>query len=190
MIFKPQMFEGMFLIESKPFCDERGVFRRGFCQKEFLDAGIQFDIKQTNISENFKKHTLRGFHFQMPPFGEDKIMTPLHGAIYNVTVDVRPDSATFLQWQCIELHADERKSLLVPKGCANAFLTLADETTVLYYMSEFYTPEYYYGFKYNDPLFQIDWPFTPNVISDKDDNFINFDLEQYIAVYKQAVASL
>lgn len=186
MKFSRLPIDGLQLIESTPFSDERGVFRRGFCQQEFNAAGVVFDVKQTNISENFHRHTLRGFHFQMPPFGEDKVLTPMQGAVFNVTVDVRPDSPTFLQHYCIELRANERHALLVPKGCANAFLTLADQTTMLYYMSEFYSPVHYYGFRFDDPLFAIHWPAAPAVISAKDASFIDFDVEAYRAEYYSA----
>lgn len=188
MKFSPLPIDGLMLINSTPYSDERGVFRRSFCQQEFNATGVAFDIRQTNISENFQRHTLRGFHFQMPPFGEAKIMTPMQGSVFNVTVDVRPDSPTFTQYYCIELNASDRNALLVPKGCANAFLTLEPHTTMLYYMSEFYSPLHYYGFRYDDPTFEIPWPAMPAVISEKDAKFPDFDLEAYRYSYYAAGA--
>lgn len=174
MKFVEQRISGIYLIQSEPFKDDRGVFRRSFCLNEFAQIPGGFEIKQTNISENFKKHTLRGFHFQTPPFGESKVMTPMQGAIYNVAVDLRPSSKTFKQSLCLELKSDDRVSLLIPKGCANAFLTLEDNTTILYYMSEFFSANNYCGFRYNDPEFKISWPASPKQISDKDLHHADF----------------
>jgi dTDP-4-dehydrorhamnose 3,5-epimerase len=119
-------------------------------------------------------HTLRGFHYQVKPFEESKTITCLKGAMYDVIVDVRPDSETYLQWLPFELTAEDRLSLYIPKGCANGYMTLEDSTTILYYMSEFYAPTSYVGFRYNDPLFKVKWPAEPAVISGKDDGFKDF----------------
>lgn len=179
MKFVEQKIPGLYVIEPDVFKDERGAFRRGFCSKELEAIPGGFEIKQTNISENFKKNTLRGFHFQAPPYAEDRILTVMTGALYNVTVDFRKNSPMYRKWIALELYSSQRKSVLVPKGCANAFLTLEDMTTVLYYMSEFYSPENSYGFRYNDPFFEIKWPQEPDIISDKDINFPDFEPQRF-----------
>ena len=174
MKFHKQEFEGVWVVEAEPFSDNRGTFRRHFCQKEFDEVGLGINIAQTNISENKKKHTLRGFHYQLPPHEEDKLLTCMKGAIYDVMVDLRPNSKTYLKWMSVELNSEDNLSLYVPSGCANSFLTLKDSTTVLYYMSEFFSPDSYAGFRYNDPMFSVKWPAEPAVISEKDRSFPDF----------------
>lgn len=175
MKFLEQKIGGVWLIEAEPLVDARGAFRRHFCQQEFRQQGLESHILQTNISENFRKHTLRGFHYQVRPFEEAKTLSCMRGSIYNIVVDLRPSSSTFLQWAPFELKAGDNLSLYVPAGCANAYLTLEDSTAILYYMSEAYTAGAYRGFRYNDPLFGFRWPAEPAVISDKDRNYPDFD---------------
>jgi len=175
MKFHKQQFEGVWLIEAEPIADNRGAFRRHFCQKEFQEIGLDMKIVQTNISENKNKYTLRGFHYQLPPHEETKILTCLKGAFYNVIIDLRSNSESYLKWISFELKAGDNLSLYVPSGCANCWLTLEDSTTILYYMSEFYSPGSYTGFRYNDPFFSVQWPAEPAVISEKDERFDNFD---------------
>ena len=179
MKFSEQEIKGLWLIEAEPVLDARGAFRRHFCQKEYEKHGLQTDIAQTNISENPKKHTLRGFHYQVKPFEENKTLTCLQGSIYAVIVDIRSDSKTFMEWISIELVAGDNRSLYIPAGCANAYLTLEDSTAILYYMSEFYTPGSYEGFRYNDPNFSIKWHFEPEVVSPKDQSFPDVDLKNF-----------
>ena len=179
MKFYEQEIKGVWLIEAEPVIDARGSFRRHFCQKEYKKYGLRTEIVQTNISENPKKHTLRGFHYQVKPFGENKTLTCLRGSLYGVIVDLRSDSATFLKWISVELSVGDNLSLYVPAGCANAFLTLEDSTIILYYMSEFFAPESYRGFRYNDSNFSIKWPSEPKVISSKDQNFPDLDLKAF-----------
>ena len=175
MQFNKQQFEGVWVIEAEPIVDNRGAFRRHFCQKEFQEIGLETQIVQTNISENKKKHTLRGFHYQRPPNEEAKVLTCFQGAFLDVIIDLRRDSETFLKWMSVELRAEDNLSLYIPAGFANGYLTLEDTTTILYYMSEFYSPESYTGFRYNDPLFSVKWPAEPAVISKKDASFDDFD---------------
>lgn len=175
MKFYQQEIPGVYLIECEPVRDERGLFFRNFCQKEFHEHGLESKIVQTNISQNHKMHTLRGFHYQEKPFQEHKTMFCLSGSIQDVIVDLRPGSATFLKWQTFDLTADVPVALHLPAGCANAFLTLKDNTSILYYMSEFYAPGSYKGFRYNDPYFKIKWVHEPEVITDKDRRFENFE---------------
>lgn len=178
MIFHKQKISGVFIVEPEPYRDERGLLRRHFCKREFAEHGIMTDIKQCNVSENKKRHTLRGFHYQLLPYGEDKILSCIKGAIFDIVLDLRKDSDTNLQWQVFELTEENRLSLCVPKGCANAYLTLQDNTWILYYHSEFYTPDAEAGIRYNDPLFKFKWPVEPAVISEKDRNYPDFDPEK------------
>lgn len=176
MIFKKQKLEGVFLIEAQLYRDERGLFRRHYCESELKQNGIDFSVKQGNISENAKKLTLRGFHYQKAPSKESKIISCISGSIYNVIIDLRKDSPTFLQWQEFNLSASGRESLYIPVGCANTFLTLEDDTRVHYYMNDFFSTESL-GFRYNDPLFNIVWPYEPVMISERDKNFLDLNLE-------------
>ena len=175
MQFHKQNIPGIWLIEAEPYKDNRGQFSRHFCRKEFSKAGLESEIVQTNISQNWRKHTLRGFHYQVKPFEENKTIICMTGAIYDIVVDLRPKSPAFLKWQSFEIKAGTLVSLQIPAGCANAYLTLEDNTTVLYYMYEFYVPDAYRGFRYNDPLFNFKWPAEPDVISEKDRGYADFD---------------
>ena len=130
--------------------------------------------RQCNISENKLRHTLRGFHFQSPPYGEGKVLSCVKGSIHDIVIDMRSDSPAYLQWISVELSDANRLSLYVPPGCANGYLTLEDNTWILYYHSEFYTPAAEGGVCYNDPLFKFVWPAPPAVISDKDRNYPEF----------------
>ncbi|HCE45341.1 MAG TPA: dTDP-4-dehydrorhamnose 3,5-epimerase [Lentisphaeria bacterium] len=175
MIFKEQKIKGVFLIEHEPFSDHRGKLERHFCAKEYEDAGINPRICQTNLSYNTCKGTLRGFHYQKPPNAECKTISCLKGEIYDIVVDLRGDSKTFMQWQSFTLGESQQSSLYLPGGCANAFLTIKDETVVLYYMSEFYAPDSYCGLRYDDPIFRFRWPENPAVLSEKDRNYPDFN---------------
>lgn len=159
---------GMYLIWGEPYADERGVFRRHFCDQRLAEHGIDFVVRQGNISENFKQGTLRGFHFQKPPHAEQKILTVLSGCLFNVTVDLRPQSPTYLKKVVLELNAQSRQSVLLPAGTANAFLTLSDQVLVHYYMSEPFNADSYQGFHYADPDLAIEWPVEIRCISERD----------------------
>ena len=174
MKLQENSISGIYTILPDLHQDERGVFRRSFCQEELLKHEIHFEVKQGNISENFYKHTLRGFHYQLGPSGESKVITCVSGALYNVLLDLRPESKTYKEWVAIEISSEKRESILVPTGCANAFLTMADQTIVHYYMSNYYSPDKYRGIRYNDPAFAFEWPCKPAVISERDINFPDY----------------
>jgi len=174
MKFIEQKLKGVFIIEAEPFFDDRGAFRRHFCQNEFAEHGLEPNLKQANISENKFAYTLRGFHYQVKPYQEAKTLSCLQGKIYDIVVDLRPDSLTFMQWISVELSGLNRKSLHIAPGCANAFLTLDDNTMLHYYHSELYTPGYERGIRYNDPAFGFEWPTDPRFMSEKDKNHPNF----------------
>ena len=170
MIFQKQKIKGLILIKPEPFIDKRGLFRRIYCLKELTKKKLNFKIKQVNISENKNVHTLRGFHYQKSPYGEDKIITCIKGEIHNIVIDMRNKSKTYMEWKSFRLSEKNRYELIVPKGCANAYLTLKKKTWVLYFHSQFYSKGFEKSIKYNDPKFKLDWPNRPKVISKKDNS--------------------
>jgi len=174
MKFIPQYIADLFLIIPDLHRDERGVFRRSFCKDEFAKNGVEFDVRQGNISENFKKHTMRGFHYQISPSDESKIISCISGALYNVVLDLRKKSVTYKKWVALEISSNKRESVYVPAGCANAFLTTEDNTIVHYYMGDSFSPNTYRGIRYNDPEFAVKWPCEPEIISEKDNNLPDF----------------
>ena len=173
MLFQKQKIKGLMVIKPNFFKDKRGLFRRIHCLNELKLKKINFKIKQVNISENKNIQTLRGFHYQKYPFSEDKIITCIQGEIHNIVLDMRKKSKTFMKWQSFKLSEQNRLGLLIPKGCANAYLTLKKKTWMLYFHSQFYKPGYEKSIKYDDPKFNFDWPKIPKVISKKD-NSIKF----------------
>ena len=146
-------------------------------KKKFSDFGLMTEIKQTNISENKKKHTLRGFHYQYPPHGEKKVISCIKGSIYDIVVDLRKKSKTYLKWIHFNISESSDFSLHVPKGCANAFLTLKPNTIIHYLSSQKYNPLAERGVRYNDPLFKFKWPREPENISDKDKKIEDFNIK-------------
>ena len=174
MNFISQKINGLFLIIPDLHIDERGVFRRSFCKEVFEKNGVNFNSLQGNISENFNKHTLRGFHYQSSPSNESKIITCVTGSLFNIVLDLRKKSNTYKQWSTLEINSKKGQSIYVPAGCANAFLTLEENTIVHYYMNDSYNPNTYKGIRYNDPAFSFKWPFEPKIISEKDLNLPDF----------------
>lgn len=170
MIYLKQKIKGLMLIKPEPFVDNRGFFRRIYCYKELNLKKIKFSIKQANISENKNIQTLRGFHYQKFPYGEDKIISCIQGEIHNIVIDMRKNSKTFMKWQSFRLSETNRFGLLVPKGCANAYLTLKKKTWVLYFHSQIYKPGFEESIKYNDPKFKFDWPKKIKILSQKDNS--------------------
>jgi dTDP-4-dehydrorhamnose 3,5-epimerase len=174
MIFSKTAIPDAYIVDLEKKSDDRGFFARSWCWHEFGNCGLPNSLVQMNISFNRRKHTLRGFHYQVAPFQEDKLLRCIRGAVYDVVLDLRPKSPTFRRHITLELTAANYRMVLVPKGCANAFLTLADETEVTYLVSEFYTPEAERGVRWDDPAFGICWPAPPAVISDKDRGWPDF----------------
>ena len=168
---------GAFEIELEKRGDERGFFARSFCSKEFEEHGINNRIVQINNSLSEQKGTLRGMHFQLSPYSESKTIRCIRGAIYDVILDMRPNSDTFGNWYGVELTSENRKLLHVPEEFAHGFITLQDDTEVLYFVSEYYYPELERGIRWNDPWAGINWPLDPQEISEKDKNHPNFTLE-------------
>jgi len=168
MIFRETRLKGAFIIELERLEDERGFFARTFCVEEFRTYGIEFRVVQCSISFNRKKGTLRGMHYQIAPYAEAKLVRCTMGAIYDVIIDLRPDSPTFKQWVAMELTAENRQMLYIPEGFAHGFQTLVDNSEVFYQMSEFYHPESARGYRWDDSAFRITWPLPVSVISEKD----------------------
>jgi len=177
MKFIKQKIEGLMLIENHAHIDQRGLFYRNFCLKELKKNLINLRVCQGNVSINDHKYTLRGFHYQKKTSKESKILTPIKGKIYNVVIDLRKKSKSFLQSVNIELSAEDQVSLFVPSGCANAFMTLENNTIIQYYMGDFFSENTYSGFRYNDPYFKIKWPNKPRIISKKDTSYEDFKLK-------------
>jgi dTDP-4-dehydrorhamnose 3,5-epimerase len=168
MIFHETELKDARLIELNYIRDERGFFARSFCAKEFADAGLVSSFVQQNSSQSLAKGTFRGLHWQRPPHGEVKVMRCLRGAIFQVIVDVRPDSPTFKRWQGFELSADNRLQLYVPEGFANGYQALSDEAEVAYFVSRPYAPGAEAGMRFDDPAIGIRLPLPVTIISDKD----------------------
>lgn len=169
MIFRKTAFMGVYLVELEPICDERGFFARSWCKEEFEKHGLHGELVQSNISYNKKAGTLRGMHYQAPPYEEIKMVRVTRGEIYDVIIDLRPESLTYMQWASFELTAEQKNMLYIPKGFAHGFQTLDEDTEVWYQMSQSFHPEAARGIHYNDPQFSIHWLLNPPpVISKKD----------------------
>jgi len=175
MIFTETKLKGAYQIDVKRIEDERGFFGRSFCENEFAQYGLNTNTVQTNVSYSAKKGTLRGMHMQVEPFGETKLVRCTQGSIYDVIVDMRPQSPTFKQWIGIELSGENYRMLYVPEGFAHGFITLSDETHVSYQVTQFYTPSAEQCYRWDDPAFNIQWPMEPSLISSKDTAHPLFD---------------
>ena len=167
--------QGVYIIYNRPFLDERGSFTRLYCKK-LIKKKLNFEVKQSNLSINKKKHTLRGFHYQIGKSSENKIIKCLRGKIFDIVVDLRKKSKTYKKFISITLDDKKNTSLILPKGCANAFLTLEDKTMVLYFTDNYYNKALEKGIRYNDPSFNFDWPLKPKIVSIKDKNYKDFKI--------------
>ncbi len=174
VIFRPTKIAGVMEIELEPQADERGMFARAYCEEEFRAQGLKPVGIQCNISRNKQRHTLRGLHYQADPAPEAKLVRCIAGRVFDVAVDLRQDSPTFLAWVSVELDAERGNMLYVDEGCAHGFLTLTDGATVFYQMGAAYQPKLARGVRWNDPRFAIAWPSPPAAISDRDAGFPDF----------------
>lgn len=177
MIFQKTSLDGAWIVDIARAEDERGFFARTFCQREFVEHGLNPQVAQCNISYNKQKGTMRGMHLQISPFQEAKLVQCTRGSMYDVIIDLRPDSATFGEHVGVVLSADDHRMLYIPEGFAHGFLTLEDNTDVFYLMSEFYAPDYARGFRWDDPAFHITLPTKVEVISERDANYPDFSME-------------
>jgi dTDP-4-dehydrorhamnose 3,5-epimerase len=168
MVFKETELKGAFIIELEKRVDKRGFFARTWCRREFESNGLNPNLVQANVSYSKKGGTLRGMHYQADPYEEAKLVCCTMGAIYDVIVDLRPDSPTYMQWTGVELTEENYRMLFVPENFAHGFQTMGDNAKVIYQVSQFYSPGFELGIRYDDPAFGIRWPVEVRVISDKD----------------------
>ena len=168
MIFVDTKIPGAVLIRPERLEDERGFFARTFCTRELDEHGLDTRVVQSSVSWNRQRGTLRGMHLQTAPHRENKLVSCNRGAIYDVIVDLRPESASYRTWLAFTLTAESLETLFIPGGCAHGFMTLEDDTLVHYDISEFFAPESARGVRFDDPAFGIEWPQAPAVISPRD----------------------
>ncbi len=174
MIFTETKLPGVFIIELERREDERGFFARAWCKKEFEAHGLNSNWVQANLAFTKRRGTLRGLHYQVAPDAEAKLVRCIRGAMYDVIVDLRPESPTYKQWLGVELSADNRKMLYIPENFAHGYQILMDNTEAFYQVSQFYAPESEQGVRYNDPAFNIEWPLEVEIISDKDKSWPDY----------------
>lgn len=175
MIFVDTPLKGAYIIQLEKSEDIRGFFARTFDIKEFKEHDIDFNIVQTSISYNKKKGTLRGMHYQLPPYEEAKIVQCLKGSIFDVIIDIRPTSPTYYKWFGIILNDHSHDIIYIPKGFAHGYQTLKNDTLILYYMDQYYAPEYSRTIFYNDKKININWIYQSQIISEKDLNVKNYE---------------
>lgn len=168
MRFQESPLRGAYTIEMDRLEDERGFFARSFCGEEFAARGLPAAMPQSSVSFNARRGTLRGMHFQAEPHAEDKLVRCTAGAVYDVIVDLRPGSPTLRRWFGIELNAENHRSLFIPRGLAHGFITLCDDTEVLYMISVPYVPGFERGVRWDDPAIGISWPLAPSIVSARD----------------------
>lgn len=174
MIFTPTDIPGAFVVEPEPVVDDRGFFARLYTPEEFAARGLNPAVAQTSVSHNRARGTVRGMHFQRPPHAEAKLVRCGAGAIFDVVVDLRPDSPAYRRWSGVELSAANRRMFYIPEGCAHGFQTLADASDVYYQISARFAPEAAGGVRFDDPAFGIRWPAGVTCISDRDRTYPDF----------------
>jgi len=174
MLFTPTPIEGVLIVDLEPITDDRGFFARLHCPEAFAAAGHRFTPLQTSLSHNSRAGTLRGMHYEASPYEEVKLVRVTRGRIFDVALDLRPDSPTFRQWTGMELSASNGRALLIGEGMAHGFITLQPETDVLYQINRIFEPGHGRGVRWDDPAFAIEWPVTPQVISERDAGYPDF----------------
>ena len=175
MLFSETSIPGAYLIDLEKRGDDRGFFARAFCEQEFASHQLVSRFVQVNNSLSAHKGTLRGMHYQLPPKAETKLVRCIRGSLYDLILDLRPDSPSFGRSFGAELSAENRRMMYVPKGFAHGFITLEENTEAFYFVDEFYAPDRERGLRWNDPAFQLSWPIAPVVLSDKDAGQRDFD---------------
>ena len=181
---------GACVVKLEPHADERGFFARTWCRDEFRRAGIDTEMVQASVSHNRRAGTLRGMHFTWPPSREGKLARCERGRVFDVILDLRPDSPSFLAHFSVELDDDRRMALYIPPGVAHGFQTLVDTCDVLYMMTDFYRPDLAAGVRYDDPKFGITWPRAVSTIAERDRTYPLFDLTRHCASYTTAVSAI
>ncbi len=175
MIFTETKLPGAFVIDIERHGDARGFFARAWCEDEFAAQGLRPDFVQANVGFSTQKGTLRGLHYQAAPHQEAKLVRCTDGAVFDVMVDLRPDSPTHKQWVGVELSQENHRMLYVPEGFAHGYQSLRDQTEVFYLVSSFYAPDAEAGIRYDDPAFGIEWPLDVAAISEKDRRWADYD---------------
>ena len=175
MVIIETKLKGAFVIELEPFADVRGFFARSWSDREFEASGLNARFVESNLAFNEKKGTLRGMHYQLPPYEQVKLVRCTRGKIYDVIIDLRSDSPTFKQWFPLELSADNHLMLYVPGNFAHGYLTLEDKTEVHYQTSAYYAPEHGRGVRWNDPAFNISWPTNDLIMIPRDRDYADFE---------------
>jgi dTDP-4-dehydrorhamnose 3,5-epimerase len=175
MLFSETSIPGAYLIDLEKRGDDRGFFARAFCEQEYASHQLVSRFVQVNNSLSAHKGTLRGMHYQLPPKAETKLVRCIRGSLYDLILDLRPDSPSFGRSFGAELSAENRRMMYVPKGFAHGFITLEENTEAFYFVDEFYAPDRERGLRWNDPAFQLSWPIAPVVLSDKDAGQRDFD---------------
>jgi dTDP-4-dehydrorhamnose 3,5-epimerase len=171
MHFTGTYIAGAWVVDADPHEDDRGRFMRAWCSREFAEHGLDFLPVQANMGFSFRKGTIRGMHFQIAPALEAKLVRCTRGTIYDVVVDLRPESPTYRKWYGVELGAENGRMLYVPERCAHGYQTLEDNTEIYYMTSGFYAPNLAYGVRFDDPAFSVQWPCVPSVVSEQDRNW-------------------
>jgi dTDP-4-dehydrorhamnose 3,5-epimerase len=171
MIFTESALPGVLIVDIERLADERGFFARTYCAEEFAARGLVSSLSQCSVSFNARRGTLRGLHIQAAPHAEHKLVRCTAGAVFDVIVDVRPESPHYRRWLSLELTAENRRAAFVPPGFAHGFITLSDDAEVYYMISVPHAPAHARGFRWDDPAFGIQWPLTPTVISPRDANY-------------------
>tara|TARA_X000001036_G_scaffold168941_1_gene159893 strand:+ start:25270 stop:25815 length:546 start_codon:yes stop_codon:yes gene_type:complete len=170
MKIKSLPIQGSYEVELSPFGDSRGIFKRLFCREELKKIISKKEIAQVNFSETYSKGSIRGMHFQKPPNSEIKLIHCIQGSVFDVIIDLRRSSKTFLHWNAIELSNENNNMIIIPEGCAHGFQSLAEHSKLIYFHTEFYKPESESGIKYDDPLINIKWPLDISNISIRDES--------------------
>jgi len=182
MRFERTPIEGVYVIHLEKRGDERGFFARVFCREEFAKQGLVTGFVQVNNSLSAESGTLRGMHYQLGDYAETKVVRCIGGSLYDQVLDVRPESKTFGESFGLELSAENRTMLYIPKGFAHGFLTLTDDAEILYVVDAFYSPDYERGIRWNDPRFGLEWPMEPRVVSERDRGHPDFDESYHLGV--------
>lgn len=180
MLFEATAIPGCVRIEAEAHEDDRGLFARTWCAREFEAAGLPGALAQCSLSRNPRKGTLRGMHYQRPPSREGKLVRATRGAVLDVIVDLRPGTDTFLTHVAVELGAENLTAVYIPPGCAHGFQTLMDDTDVFYQMTDFYVPDLGCGLRWDDPRLGIEWPLPDPIMNERDRNYPDVD-EQVLA---------
>ncbi|MGI8855223.1 MAG: dTDP-4-dehydrorhamnose 3,5-epimerase [Thermomicrobiales bacterium] len=171
MLFTETEIRGAFILDAEQIADERGFFARSWARDEFEAHGLNPTLAQCNLSYNHRAGTVRGMHWQAAPHAETKLVRCTRGSLYDVIVDLRPDSPTYLRWVGVELTAENGRALYIPEGCGHGFQTQEDATEVFYMITEYYAPDAARGMRWNDPAINVTWPLEVTVISERDANY-------------------